>query len=237
MNIKQQLKQLNVAIFLGVVVLPCMRICTDVYRNVKYWEVKSPKFIAFDVIATIIVCYVFLYILGWWTTYTQKHQSSLWKGYGVTVAISFAVIGFDAAVRAYLQYHSFYSMKEMSVPLVVSSLFGCICYGIMRHSIDEEENRRLQIEQAELKNEQLNSELRALRAQYHPHFLFNALNTIYFQIGIDKETPRHTIELLSEILRYQINCGSKKVPLQKELEYLEKDISFRRLRCSDRLSL
>jgi LytS/YehU family sensor histidine kinase len=128
-------------------------------------------------------------------------------------------------------------MKEMSVPLVVSSLFGCICYGIMRHSIDEEENRRLQIEQAELKNEQLNSELRALRAQYHPHFLFTALNTIYFQIAPENETPRHTIEILSEILRYQINCGSKKVPLQKEIEYLEKDISFRRLRCSDSLSL
>ena len=236
-KIKLQLKQLYVATFLGVVVLPCMRICTDVYRNVKYWEVKSPGFIAFDVIATIVVCYVFLYILGWWTTYTQKHQSSLWKGYGVTVAISFAVIGCDAAVRAYLQYHAFYSMKEMSVPLVVSSLFGCICYGILRHSIDEAEKRRLQLEQAELKNEQLNSELRALRAQYHPHFLFNALNTIYFQIGPENETARHTIELLSEILRYQVNCGSKKVPLQKELEYLEKDISFRRLRCSDRLSL
>ena len=106
-----------------------------------------------------------------------------------------------------------------------------------RCHLDEEERRRLQIEQAELKNEQLNSELRALRAQYHPHFLFNALNTIYFQIGPENETARHTIELLSEILRYQVNCGSEKVPLQKEMEYLEKDISFRRLRCSDRLSL
>ena len=214
-KIKQQLSHLYVATFLGVIVVLCMRICNDVYRNVKYWEVKSPEFLICDMIATIVVCYVFLYILGWWTTYTQKHQSSLWKGYGVTV----------------------YSIKVMSIPLVVAALIGCICYGIMRHSIDEAEKRRLQIEQAELKNEQLNSELRALRAQYHPHFLFNALNTIYFQLGPENETPRHTIELLSEILRYQINCGSKKVPLQKEIEYLEKDISFRRLRCSDRLSL
>ena len=237
MRIKQQLKQLNVATFLGIVVILCMRICNDVYRNVKYWEVKSPEFLICDMIATIIVCYAFLSILGWWATYTQKHQSSLWKEYGVTVAISIAVISCYMLLRSYLQYHSFYSMKVMSIPLVVSALIGCICYGIMRHSIDEEENRRLQIEQAELKNEQLNSELRALRAQYHPHFLFNALNTIYFQIAPENETPRHTIEILSEILRYQINCGSKKVPLQKEIEYMEKDISFRRLRCSDSLSL
>ena len=237
MKIKQQLKQLNVATFLGIVVILCMRICNDVYRNVKYWEVKSPEFLICDMIATIIVCYAFLSILGWWATYTQKHQSSLWKEYGVTVAISIAVISCYMLLRSYLQYHSFYSMKVMSIPLVVSALIGCICYGIMRHSIDEEENRRLQIEQAELKNEQLNSELRALRAQYHPHFLFNALNTIYFQIAPENETPRHTIEILSEILRYQINCGSKKVPLQKEIEYMEKDISFRRLRCSDSLSL
>lgn len=236
-KIKQQLRQLYIATFLGVVVLLSMRICIDIYRNVKYWEVKSPEFLVCDVIGTIAVCYVFLYILGWWTTYNQKHQLSLWKEYGVTVAISFAVTGCDMAVRSYLQYHRFYSIKELSPSLVLSALFGCICYGIMRHSMDEAERRRLQMEQAELKNEQLNSELRALRAQYHPHFLFNALNTIYFQIEPENETARHTIELLSEILRYQINCGSKKVPLQKEMEYLKKDISFRRLRCSDRLSL
>ncbi len=236
-KIKQQLRQLYVAIFLGVVVILCMRICCDVYRNVKYWEVKSPEFLVCDVIATIVVCYVFLHILGLWATYNQKHQSSVWKEYGVTLAISFAVIGCYMAVRSYVQYHTFYSIKEGSVPLVLSFLFGCICYGILRHSIDEDERRRLQIQQAELKNEQLNSELRALRAQYHPHFLFNALNTIYFQIGPENESARHTIELLSEILRYQVNCGSEKVPLQKEIEYLEKDISFRRLRCSDSLSL
>lgn len=236
-KIKQQLRQLYIAKYLGIVVIICMRICIDAYRNVKYWEVKSPGFLACDAIATIVVCYVFLYILGWWATYTQKHQLSLWKEYGITVAISLAVISCDMLVRSYLQYHSFYSIKVMSIPLVVAALIGCICYGIMRHSIDEAENRRLQIEQAELKNEQLNSELRALRAQYHPHFLFNALNTIYFQIEPENETARHTIELLSEILRYQVNCGSEKVPLQKEIEYLEKDISFRRLRCSDRLSL
>ena len=236
-KIKQQLSHLYVATFLGVVVILCMRICNDVYRNVKYWEVKSPEFLVCDVIGTIAVCYVSLYFFGRWATYNQKHQSSLWKEYGVTIAISFAVIGCYMAVRSYVQYHAFYSIKVMSVPLVLSALFGCICYGIMCHSIDEDERRRLQIEQAELKNEQLNSELRALRAQYHPHFLFNALNTIYFQIEPENETARHTIELLSEILRYQVNCGSEKVPLQKEIEYLEKDISFRKLRCSDRLSL
>lgn len=236
-KIKQQLRQLYDATFLGIVVILYMRICNDVYRNVKYWEVKSPEFIVCDVIATIAICYVFLYIIGWWATYNQKHQSSLWKEYGVTVIISFAILGCDMAVRGYLQYHRFYYIKEMIVPLVLSALFGCISYGILRHNKDEDEKRKLQIEQTELKNEQLNSELRALRAQYHPHFLFNALNTIYFQIGPENEAPRHTIELLSEILRYQINCGSEKVPLQKEIEYLKKDISFRRLRCSDKLSL
>ena len=236
-KIKQQLRQLYIAKYLGIVVIICMRICIDAYRNVKYWEVKSPGFLACDAIATIAVCYAFVYILQRWATYNQKHQSSLWKGYGVTIAISLVVISCYMAVRAYVQYHRFYSIQEGSVPLVLSALFGCISYGILRNSIDEAETRRLQIEQAELKNEQLNTELRALRAQYHPHFLFNALNTIYFQIGPENETPRHTIELLSEILRYQVNCGSEKVPLKQEMEYLEKDISFRRLRCSDRLSL
>ncbi len=235
-KIKQQLKRLYAATFLGVVVFICIRICNDVYRSIEYYEVKSPEFFA-SVISTFALCYVFLYILDWWATYNQKHQSSLQKEYGVTVVISLAVIGCFMTVRAYIQYHRFFTIEELSVPFVLSVLFGCICYGILRHNMDEAEKRRLQIEQAELKNEQLNSELRALRAQYRPHFLFNALNTIYFQIGSENETPRHTIELLSEILRYQVNCGGEKVPLQKEMEYLKKDISFRRLRCSDRLRL
>ena len=135
-KIKQQLRQLYLATFFGVVVILCMRICNDVRRNVKYWEVKSPVFLVCDAIATIAVCYVFLYIIRWWATYNQKHQSSLWKEYGITVVISFAVIGCYMAVRGYVQYHRFYSIKEMSVSLVLSILFGCISYGILRHSID-----------------------------------------------------------------------------------------------------
>ena len=72
-----------------------------------------------------------------------------------------------------------------------------------------------------LRNEQLDTELKLLKSQYHPHFLFNALNTIYFQIEDSNMQAKHSIELLSELLRYQLYDIKQKVTVKQELDYLE----------------
>ena len=79
--------------------------------------------------------------------------------------------------------------------------------------------------------------MKFLRFQYHPHFLFNALNTVYFQIDETNEAPRRTIEMLSDLLRYQLYGGSQKVPVQKEIDYLRTYMNMQKLRMSERLRL
>jgi Putative regulator of cell autolysis len=83
----------------------------------------------------------------------------------------------------------------------------------------------------------LDTELKLLKSQYHPHFLFNALNTIYFQIEDSNMQAKHSIELLSELLRYQLYDIKQKVTVKQELDYLEAYIQFQRLRMSERLVL
>ena len=88
-------------------------------------------------------------------------------------------------------------------------------------------NKKMQI----LKNEKALSELKFLKAQINPHFLFNALNNIYSMSYMEDKSAPDKIAMLSEMLRYVIyDCKSDFVPLEKELIYLENFIEFQKLR-------
>ena len=76
-----------------------------------------------------------------------------------------------------------------------------------------------------------------MKAQYHPHFLFNALNTIYFQMDEDTEGAKHSIEKFSELLRYQLYDQQQQVPIMQEIEYLQSFIELQKIRSTDKLKL
>jgi sensor histidine kinase YesM len=70
-------------------------------------------------------------------------------------------------------------------------------------------------------------EIRHLKAQLNPHFLFNALNNLYGSALTDpSETPEKILEL-SELLRYQIESSKKEfVSLEDELEFIRKYLNY-----------
>jgi sensor histidine kinase YesM len=79
--------------------------------------------------------------------------------------------------------------------------------------------------------EKLNTELDYLRAQINPHFLFNSINTIYFQIDKQNTTARETLSSFSEMLRYQLyDCNGSEIPVEKEVAYLRNYVDLQRLR-------
>jgi hypothetical protein len=84
----------------------------------------------------------------------------------------------------------------------------------------------------------LRAELDALKAQLHPHFLFNSLNNVY-SFALDN-SPRtaETILRISSILRYVLYEGAAaRVSLKKEIELLESYISLEKIRYEERLEL
>lgn len=86
-------------------------------------------------------------------------------------------------------------------------------------------------EASELKSENLNSELKFLKSQINPHFLFNALNNIYSLSVIKSEKTPDNILKLSDMLRYIIyDCNADKVPLEKELNYINNYIDLQKLK-------
>ncbi len=83
----------------------------------------------------------------------------------------------------------------------------------------------------EVENEKISTELAFLRAQINPHFLFNVLNTIYFQIQKENSEARNSVEKLSEMLRYQLyECTTDMIDIAKELAYIENYVAVQKMR-------
>lgn len=82
------------------------------------------------------------------------------------------------------------------------------------------------------------AELRALRGQLNPHFLFNALNSIRSLIESNPERARDAVTLLANLLRGSLYSNEHKlVPLNRELEAVESYLALELIRLEDRLQV
>lgn len=120
---------------------------------------------------------------------------------------------------------------------VVLVPFLLLYYTLIRNDIVDKNYMQQKLQLEGLKSKQLETELDYLKAQYHPHFLFNALNTVYFQIDEENDVAKKTVELLSELLRYQLYGVNKIVSIREEIDFINNYISFQQLRISERLCL
>lgn len=95
-----------------------------------------------------------------------------------------------------------------------------------------------QQETHQITQEKVTAELQLLKAQIHPHFLFNTLNNIYFfTLTASSKAPEILLKL-SDILGYILNeCSSALVPLSKELKMIEDYIALEKIRYDDRLKM
>lgn len=85
---------------------------------------------------------------------------------------------------------------------------------------------------------QLQTELKYLRSQLNPHFLFNGLNTIYGNIDISNQEARNVLVQFSDLLRYNLyEADVDSVPLGKEATYLENYVALQKARSNANLDI
>lgn len=83
----------------------------------------------------------------------------------------------------------------------------------------------------EMAKERAEAELTFLKSQINPHFLFNALNSVYFLIDKSNPEARQALHKFSDMLRYQLyEIKDEKVPIEREISYLRDYIEVQRLR-------
>ena len=111
-----------------------------------------------------------------------------------------------------------------------------VAFGVALHFTREWYEQRELLRKIEV--EKLNTELEYLKAQLNPHFLFNSINTIYFQIDKQNQRARDTLSSFSDMLRYQLyECNGREVAVEKEVSYLKNYVGLQRMRKDENYSI
>jgi LytS/YehU family sensor histidine kinase len=82
------------------------------------------------------------------------------------------------------------------------------------------------------------SELRALKSQVNPHFIFNSLNSLRALIDEDPARARKAVTQLANLLRYSLQSGQMEtVPFEDELDIVNDYLALEQVRHEERLRL
>jgi two-component system, LytTR family, sensor kinase len=83
----------------------------------------------------------------------------------------------------------------------------------------------------------MSTQLAALRAQLHPHFLFNALHTVVQLIPVDPQRAAEAAELVGDLLRASLEEKRDEVTIAEELRFVSRYLELERIRFGDRLTV
>ncbi len=118
-----------------------------------------------------------------------------------------------------------------------TGIMGCwLCVYFFYHIF--ERLNRLQVEQLRLAANVKEAELRALKSQVNPHFLFNSLNSLRALIDEDAPRAREAVTRLANMLRYSLQSGQlETVPFEDELRIVEDYLALEQIRHEQRLQV
>jgi sensor histidine kinase YesM len=139
-------------------------------------------------------------------------------------------------MHRWMSYTYFYEFSVehfsfSSVTMIFAFLFG----GLLRICIDY---FTLLQHQQEIKAQQAFSELNLLKSQVQPHFLFNALNNIYYLSYTKSDKAPEAITRLSDTMRYFVDEAPKDlVNLKTEVDFIRDFIEVERIRLPYELDL
>ncbi|MEO0473218.1 MAG: histidine kinase [Bacteroidota bacterium] len=180
--------------------------------------------------------YVHLYILlpNW---FEQKRY--LQYGLGI-IGLLLGTTFLRFYVGKWLNHLLDWELQRSFTPnLLISLLFGGILFLVLTTPLRLIGNwfQKRELEQT-FKTHQLEAELRFLKAQVNPHFLFNALNNIYSLAFTQSPQTPDMILRLSDMMRYMLyDCKSEQVELDAEIAYLRNYIALQQLKKEGQLDI
>lgn len=112
-----------------------------------------------------------------------------------------------------------------AMPSTLASMTLAMSIKLAKNWIQAERRKQL------LEKEKLETELRFLKYQFNPHFLFNSINSIFFLIHKNPDVASASLAKFSELLRHQLyECNDELVPLNSEVNYIRNFIALEKLR-------
>ncbi|WP_282042034.1 sensor histidine kinase [Winogradskyella flava] len=115
--------------------------------------------------------------------------------------------------------------KKNAMPSCISAMTLGMSIKLAKNWLEAQKHQRI------LEKEKLETELKFLKSQFNPHFLFNTINSIFVLIDKNPEMASESLVKFSSLLRYQLyECNSNMIPLRNELAYIESFIELESLR-------
>lgn len=221
---------------LGVVIFNVIRLVTDLTLRNGFWTGDKQQHII-SLLFIVVFCY--MYDFAWIHRLRKRRigESAIKEYITLSVRLFIQLNSLIAIGEFVGLLHLGNGIVDYIIANVVCIPFLLIYYTLLRNEIINKHLNEQILQFEQLKSKQLETELDYLKAQYHPHFLFNALNTVYFQVDESNSEAKETIEILSDLLRYQLYTINKVVSIEEEIEFIRQYIRFQQLRVSKRLVL
>lgn len=208
---------------------------TDMNQQLERFSVRAlASFVGFFIIIFVNVKYLFPYF------FLQKKRALYFLLSVLLIAATIVLLNLEI-----FPWSAWYKMPEM--PLIeeasrensdnirwfrefmhlLIALLGSTVIGVTRFASKKEK------ETISLEKDKLETELKFLKSQVNPHFLFNALNNIYSLALVQAPQTSETVMQLSEILRYMVYDSNKtSVALNSEINYIENFVDLKLLKDS-----
>lgn len=229
------------AVFLAAWILLGFLFAIQDYTMSRAWGHRPDFFRLFLAEGSYFCIWGVLCLLMWWKLRRVIQQDSLISILTWLIPVSIIVSVLQEAMwvamfphgilpyRNWTYWHTLtaYLDDELISNLVIFWVVFCLFRGIGYYQrLREKEYTAIRLE-----TELINAQLRALRMQLNPHFLFNTMNSISSMMRSDVEAADTMLERMSSMLRMTLDRGDAKlISLTDEIEFIQLYLSIQKMR-------
>ena len=200
-------------------------------------------------IAPLTLFYAFACLSAWWVcranplaTTPPERLAAVIAGASVLASAIWVVLGAAWGVLLRLSAHVGPDQTGLLRDLAALGIAGVVLYAqsmaVHYFLLTIEAARQAERRVLESQVTAREAELRALRAQLNPHFLFNSLNSISALAGAEPEAARQMCQRLGDFLRASLSLGARaRVALAEELSLAENYLAVEQVRFGSRLAV
>ncbi|MFC6100926.1 sensor histidine kinase [Olivibacter domesticus] len=181
------------------------------------------------------VVHVFIFYTNAYYLYPKFLNLKWWWFYFITV-IALLVLSFQMKHAMLINWFPTVaknvSLYKFIYPPSIGIFIASFIYRKVVNKINQEKSLK------EQRAEKLASELKFLRSQINPHFLFNVLTNLVSLARKKSDKLEASLLMLSDLMRYMLyDSQNRKVFLQQEIEYLNSYIALQKLRFGDAVNI
>lgn len=188
-------------------------------------------------------------LIFWLTKAFPLGGAKLWRNVVIHIFACFGIVLARQAIDAVVQpLVGFPPDKNLSFTEMMRFLFVadfhfsvityCVALGLIFGTRYYRQFRERELKAAQFEARLAQARMHVLKMQLHPHFLFNTHNAISELIYKDPEAAEQMLTNLSDLLRISLeNLEVEKIPLQQELDFLNKYLEIEQIRFQDRLKV